>query len=507
MEPVSDPSTSKPAVPPITAPTGIDLHPAPRRTVHISRRAGIAIIGVLVLLLAGFAWGGYRRSQQNQAAARQAGLPRTVIPAHADDQLMHAIPPADASVVHLQNGLIPTQKLNPLQAPNLNGPPNVGTTAAFHAAAPCGTDATGMPIRFNPQTGQPCDLPVERVVVRQAPPRTPRGAIPHPPVTPPEDHSIEAAWQLEHEAMLAPTATRTGSGLGASLKPAALPQIASSGDPATNLAAIGKALGLSQNPTSGSSATVTETEYDAQNAQSRKDAFLKNAQNRGAAEDYLRYTRDAPLSRYEIKAGWEIPAVLEQSLNSDLPGELKALVTSNVYDTATGQYLLIPQGARLVGKYDSRVSYGQDGVQVAWSRIIFPDASSIDLDGMLGLDSHGNAGLRDQVDHHYKRLIGMSVLTSMFMAAFAISQNRTQTILAYPTPSQAAETAVGQELSMTGAQMARRNMNVQPTIKVAAGYRFTVRVNRDILFEAPYQAARPQTPEPQPQRSAFSASR
>jgi len=507
MEPVSDPSTSKPAVPPITAPTGIDLHPAPRRTVHISRRAGIAIIGVLVLLLAGFAWGGYRRSQQNQASARQAGLPRTVIPAHADDQLMHAIPPADASVVHLQNGLIPTQKLNPLQGPNLNGPPNVGTTAAFHAAAPCGTDVTGIPMRFNPQTGQPCDLPVERVVVRQAPARTPRGAIPHPPVTPPEDHSIETAWQLEHEAMLAPTATRTSSGLGASLKPASLPQIASSGDPATNLAAVGKALGLSQNPTSGSSATVTETEYDAQNAQSRKDAFLKNAQNRGAAEDYLRYTRDAPLSRYEIKAGWEIPAVLEQSLNSDLPGELKALVTSNVYDTATGQYLLIPQGARLVGKYDSRVSYGQDGVQVAWSRIIFPDASSIDLDGMLGLDSHGNAGLRDQVDHHYKRLIGMSVLTSMFMAAFAISQNRTQTILAYPTPSQAAETAVGQELSMTGAQMARRNMNVQPTIKVAAGYRFTVRVNRDILFEAPYQPARPQTPDPQPQRSAFSASR
>jgi type IV secretion system protein VirB10 len=101
----------------------------------------------------------------------------------------------------------------------------------------------------------------------------------------------------------------------------------------------------------------------------------------------------------------------------------------------------------------------------------------------------------------------MSVLSSMFMAAFAISQNRTQTILAYPTPAQAAETAVGQELSMTGAQMARRNMNVQPTIKVAVGYRFTVRVNRDILFEAPYQPARPFTAEPQPQRSAFSASR
>jgi type IV secretory pathway VirB10-like protein len=83
----------------------------------------------------------------------------------------------------------------------------------------------------------------------------------------------------------------------------------------------------------------------------------------------------------------EIPAVLEQSLNSDLPGELKALITSNVYDTATGMYLLIPQGSRLIGKYDSRVSYGQNGVQVAWDRIIYPDASSVDRNGMVGLDS------------------------------------------------------------------------------------------------------------------------
>src|SRR5439155_15854254 len=120
--------------------------------------------------------------------------------------------------------------------------------------------------------------------------------------------------------------------------------------------------------------------YEVQNGQSRKEAFLANA-HKAQTRDYLQSTREAPLSRFEIKAGWEIPAVLEQGLNSDLPGELKALVTSNVYDTATGQYLLIPQGARLVGKYDSRVSYGQDGVQVAWERIIFPEASTADLNG------------------------------------------------------------------------------------------------------------------------------
>jgi type IV secretion system protein TrbI len=155
----------------------------------------------------------------------------------------------------------------------------------------------------------------------------------------------------------------------------------------------------------------------------------------------------------------------------------------------------------LIGKYDSRVSYGEDGVQVAWSRIIYPDASSIDLDGMMGLDSHGNAGLRDKVDHHYTRPIGFSVLTSMFTAAFAISQRSNQSTLTYPSPAQTAGSAVGQELSQTGAQITRRNLNVQPTIKVPAGYKFTVRVNRDILFEAPYVSVSAE-PQPIPQHRA-----
>jgi type IV secretion system protein VirB10 len=220
--------------------------------------------------------------------------------------------------------------------------------------------------------------------------------------------------------------------------------------------------------------------------QARKEAFLTTAAGR-QTDDYLRSIRSAPLSRFEVKAGWEIPAVLEQSLNSDLPGELKALVTSNVYDTATGMYLLIPQGSRLIGQYDSRVSYGQEGVQVTWSRVIFPDASVIDLNGMVGLDSHGNAGLRDKVDRHYRRLMGFSVLTSLFTAAFAVSQQRNQSILVNPNPGQIAASAIAQDLAQTGAQITRRNLNVQPTIKVPAGYKFTVRVNRDILFEAPYE--------------------
>lgn len=164
---------------------------------------------------------------------------------------------------------------------------------------------------------------------------------------------------------------------------------------------------------------------------------------------------------------------------------------SNVYDTATGQYLLIPQGARLVGIYNSRVGYGQNGVQVAWQRVIFPDGSSIDLNGMEGLDAQGNAGLRDKVDHHNKQLLGVAVLTSMFDAALAITQSRQQSVLLYPNPAQETEGAAGRDVSQLGAQISRKNLNVQPTIKIPAGYKFNVRVNRDILFDEPYQPLRP----------------
>jgi type IV secretory pathway VirB10-like protein len=239
-------------------------------------------------------------------------------------------------------------------------------------------------------------------------------------------------------------------------------------------------------------------DYESQNMQTSKEQFLEAASAR-KTDDYLTSIRKAPLSEYEIKAGWEIPAVLEQSLNSDLPGEIKALVMSNIYDTATGRYLLIPQGSRLIGQHDARVAYGQDEVQVVWNRIIFPDASSIDLAGMVGLDSHGNAGLRDKVDRHYKRLFGFAALTSAFTAAFEISQRRNQNILTTPSASETMSSAVGQELSETGAQITRRNLNVQPTLKVPAGYNFTVRVNRDILFDAPYEPenADPELVKPQ----------
>jgi type IV secretion system protein TrbI len=143
-----------------------------------------------------------------------------------------------------------------------------------------------------------------------------------------------------------------------------------------------------------------------------------------------------------------------------------------------------------VGAYDSQIGYGQDGVIVVWNRIIFPDASSTNIEGMAGQDAKGQSGLRDRVDKHYRRIIGFAVLTSMFNAAFQLSQSRRGGLLAYPSAGETAGSAIGRELSQFGAEVTRRNLNVQPTIKVPIGYRFNVRVNRDMLFEAPYRPFR-----------------
>ena len=470
----------------LDSPDGLDLHPEPRKVVRISRRAGMAIIFIILGLLFAFAYGGYRRTQRAQAAAREAGLPRNVGPAtQAGGEFIKSIPDGTAPFARKGSGELQ--------------PPPSSVQERERAATGCGSNPqTGQPYRFNPQTGQPCDgLPQERLVVRQAPaahvqPNPPVITV-HEPTA--EEKRLAAAYAREQEARMAPTSIRATSSQADFASSPSAPR--SGADDLKQVAALTQALGSrnSESPTGVDGLGVTpENEYEGQNMQTRKEFFLTTARNR-QRDDYLTAARTAPLSLFEIKAGWEIPAILEQNLNSDLPGELKALVMASVYDTATGRYLLIPQGSRLVGKYDSRVAYGQDGVQVAWNRIIFPDASSIDLNGMVGLDSHGNAGLRDKVDRHYGRIIGFSALTSLFTAAFEISQRRNQSVLAYPSPGEAASSAVGRELSQTGSQITRRNLNVQPTIKVPVGYKFTVRVNRDILFESPYE---PMQADPQP---------
>jgi type IV secretory pathway VirB10-like protein len=122
---------------------------------------------------------------------------------------------------------------------------------------------------------------------------------------------------------------------------------------------------------------------------------------------------EPPRSTYELRAGFVIPGTLISGINSELPGQIVAQVSQNVYDTATGKYLLVPQGSRLVGAYSSNVAYGQSRVLVAWQRIVFPDGKAMDIGSMPGSSGAGYSGLHDQVDNHYFRIFGSALLMSL----------------------------------------------------------------------------------------------
>jgi type IV secretion system protein VirB10 len=229
------------------------------------------------------------------------------------------------------------------------------------------------------------------------------------------------------------------------------------------------------------------TEYERQNDQVQKGDFRQQHNYKDEAE-YLGRDREAAVGKYEVKTGWLIPAVLEQQLDSDLPGLIRALVRENVYDTVTGKYVLIPAGSTLVGIYNSHVGYGQKALQAVWRRVIFPDGSSLSLGGFEGDDSEGAVGFRDQVDNHWGRIFSGALLTSLFAAGIEISQGQNSSVLTQPSYGQQIGQAVGQQVGQVGVEVTRRNLNIQPTIIVRPGYRFFVRVEKDLLFKGPYSA-------------------
>jgi type IV secretion system protein TrbI len=230
------------------------------------------------------------------------------------------------------------------------------------------------------------------------------------------------------------------------------------------------------------------SEYEHQNSQLEKQQFLDRTAS-APASNYLPYARTPAISKYEIKQGWLIPAVLEEQLNSNLPGMIRALVRENVYDSVTGKYLLIPQGTRIIGVYNSNIGFGQGGIQTVWRRILFPDGSSLDLGGFEGNDSQGGSSLRDQVDNHWKRVLSGALLTSLFAAGLQISQGQNNSVLGAQSFGQQLGAAVGTQVGELGQQVTRRNLNIQPTIQIRPGYRFFVRVEKDMRFQAPYAPA------------------
>jgi type IV secretion system protein TrbI len=201
---------------------------------------------------------------------------------------------------------------------------------------------------------------------------------------------------------------------------------------------------------------------------------------------YLDSRLQAPLSPYELKTGTVIPSILIGSANSDLPGDLVAQVSQNVYDTVSGNHLLIPQGTRLFGHYDSQLTFGQARLLVSWQRLIYPNGSTLELKGMNGYDQEGAAGFADRVNNHYGRIFGWALLTSVFSAGSQLSQPQQANSLV-PSNGQVAAASVGQQMTQLGAELAARNIQVQPTVEIRKGYRFNVMVNKDIVFPGNYE--------------------
>lgn len=220
------------------------------------------------------------------------------------------------------------------------------------------------------------------------------------------------------------------------------------------------------------------------NLRQRKEQFQSTERTFG----YSTQTREAQLTPYEIRVGTVIPAVMIGGINSDLPSEIIAQVSQNVRDTRTGQHILIPQGSKLIGTYDSHIAMGQRRVMVGWHRVQFPDGSVMELGNMGGTDAGGYAGFKDKVNNHYWRIFGNATLLSIIGAGAQMSQPESSNRRGWNRSNAREELAaeLGRQWGQIGQEMTRRNMDIQPTLEIRSGYRFNVMVNKDLILR-PYE--------------------
>jgi type IV secretory pathway VirB10-like protein len=273
--------------------------------------------------------------------------------------------------------------------------------------------------------------------------------------------------------------------LGAGMGGAGVPAIGANGQLNSALAAAAQAAQAAagaQNPVA-----AYGQQQDDQNKQLRKESFLKSSQT-GQDNAVLKELVQPALSPYQLMGGSIIPAALECGVNSDLPGQTCARVIENVYDSATGRYLLIPQGTKIIGSYDSQVAYGQERILAVWSRLVFPDGSSISIQGMPGEDKAGNAGFDADVNNHYAKVFGSALLMATFSAGISLSQKQSTNAYGTLSSQQTVTQAVGQQLGQTGEAYISKGMNIQPTLSRTPGYRFSIVATKDIVFPGAYVA-------------------
>lgn len=212
----------------------------------------------------------------------------------------------------------------------------------------------------------------------------------------------------------------------------------------------------------------------AQSPQDRQLAFLNASPDRQpVAPDRIM----APASPFVLQAGAVIPAALITGIRSDLPGQITAQVTENVYDSPSGRYLLIPQGTRIIGEYSNEVTFGQRRVLLVWSRLILPNGRSIVLERLPGADARGYAGLEDGVDHHWwdvARAAGLSTLLAIGTELLADGEDRL---------IQAIREGAGATINDAGQQIIQRQLQVAPTLTIRPGFLLRIIVTRDLVLE------------------------
>lgn len=218
-------------------------------------------------------------------------------------------------------------------------------------------------------------------------------------------------------------------------------------------------------------------DYAQQNQQTGKQAFVD-----AEADSRIYETAElqSPRSPYQLMAGTVIPAALLTVVNSDLPGQVIASVTEQVYDSVTGRHLLIPQGSRLIGQYDSQIAYGQRRVLLVWTRLIRPDGSSLVLDRLPATDAAGQAGVEDAVDWHWRRIVAGAALSTLIgvgaeLAAPDRSNADGRIVIA-------TRESVQETVNQVGQQVTGRNLDLQPTLTVRAGFPVRVMVSRDLVL-------------------------
>ncbi len=211
-------------------------------------------------------------------------------------------------------------------------------------------------------------------------------------------------------------------------------------------------------------------------AQDRQLAFLNAATDRRTvAPDRVA----APASPYILQAGAVIAAALITGIHSDLPGQITAQVTENIYDSPTGRILLVPQGTRVIGQYNNSVQFGQSRVLLVWNRLIFPNGRSIVLERQPGADVEGNAGLQDGVDYHWWDLAKAAGLSTLLSVGAELATNDDDRLI------QAIRNGGQDTINDAGQQIVRRQLNVAPTLRIRPGFPVRIIVTRDLVLE-PY---------------------